>query len=191
MRENYWKTYRRLAYRLLHTRIGTWIGLRLGVRHNRFSYRIVRADGSVSSGAPSYSFNARVDAGAALYASLLTGTAVGGLSSPAAAKYLALSTSSLTPAKTDTTLSGETSATGLARAQGTVQNYVAPPVLDGAASVDIYREFTNGSGGSVTVQSAAVFDASSSGNMLAEANLSSSAALSDGDKIQLTVTVSL
>lgn len=191
MRENYWKTYRRLAYRLLHTRIGTFVGLKLGLRHSRYSYRIVRADGRVSDGAPSYSFNARVDAGAALVASLISGSTLGGISSPQAAKYLALSTSSLSPAKGDTTLSGETSATGLARAQGTVQNYVAPSVLDGAVSVDIYREFTNGSGGTVTIQSAAVFDASSSGNMLSEANLSSSAALAVGDKLQLTVTVSI
>ncbi len=137
------------------------------------------------------SFNSRVDAGAALCASLISGTTLGGLTSPSAAKYIALSTSTLTPAKTDTTLTGETSATGLARTTGTAGTYSAPSTLDGAASYILTKTFTNTSGGSVTLNSSAIFDAASTGNMLAEVNFSASATLANNDQIIINWTVNL
>ncbi len=136
-----------------------------------------------------FSFNSRVDAGAALTASLLSGTTLGGLTSPLPAKYIALSTSSLTPAKTDTTLLGETAASGLARALGAAGSYVAPSVLDGAASYILSKTFTNTSAGSVTILSAAIFDAVSTGNMFVEGNLSTSAVLAINDQITINWTV--
>jgi hypothetical protein len=137
------------------------------------------------------SFNSRVDAGAALVSSLISGTTLGGISSPAVAKYIALSTSSLTPAKGDTTLTGETAASGLARAIATMGTYTAPSSLDGGASWIASKTFTNTSGGSVTVVSAAIFDAASTGNMLVEGNLSSSAVLAINDQLTINWTINV
>ncbi|HXI99064.1 MAG TPA: hypothetical protein VNG73_08975 [Gemmatimonadaceae bacterium] len=136
-------------------------------------------------------FNSRVDAGAALVASLISGTTLGGISAPAVAKYIALSTSSLTPAKGDTTLSGETAASGLARAIATMGTYTAPASLDGGASWVATKTFTNTSAGSVTVVSAAIFDAAASGNMLVEGNLSTSAVLAINDQLIINWTINV
>ena len=136
----------------------------------------------------SFNYNSRVNVGAKIAAYLLSGSNLGSLTSPGVPKYIALSTSSLTPAATDTTLAGETSVAGLGRAVGTMQNYVAPGSLDGGASFDIYNSFTL-TGSATTVVSTALFDASSSGNMFAEVNFSTSAAMSTNDVLQVTWTV--
>jgi hypothetical protein len=135
-------------------------------------------------------FNSRVNVGAALQATEMSGTTFGGLSSPSHPIYIALSTSSLTPAAGDTTLSGETAVGGLTRASGTAQNYVAPVSLDGAASYDIYHQFTL-TGANTTIVSTALFDAASTGNLFAEVNLSGSLALVTNDILQLTWTVNI
>ncbi len=137
-----------------------------------------------------YSYNSRVNKGAALQASLMAGSSLGSCTSPLPPLYIALSTSSLTPAAGDTTLTGETSKTGLARALGTAQNYVAATTLDGAASYDVYKQFTL-TDSATTVVSAALFDAASTGNMFVEANLSSSAVMVTFDVLQVTWTVNL
>lgn len=189
----------RLLKLFLKTQLGKAIAFRLGLKgFDRVMAVIGRFKGYDENGQAKYEYeyltpvyNARVDAGAAVQASVMSGSTLGGVTSPAAPKYIALSTSSLTPAKGDTTLSGETSASGLARAVGTIQNYVAPSSLDGAASYDVYKLFTNTSAGSVTVQSSALFDASSTGNMFAEANLSTSATLAVNDTLAITWTVNI
>ena len=177
--------------KFLHTKIGAYIGYYSGLSgFNQIETHIIRANGKVERLSPT--FNSRVNAGAALCASLISGTTLGGISSPAAAKYIALSTSSLSPAYGDTTLSGETAATGLARTLGTAGSYTSPgTTLDGAASYTLTKTFTNTSGGSVTIVSAAIFDATSTGNMFVEANLSSSAALANNDSLAITWTVNL
>jgi hypothetical protein len=209
-----------LISRFLHTKPGAKIGFLLGISgFNRieadiWKFRrmyhygdtlspkeVVRpmtlADGSEAFGVYSLqkvslrSFNSRVDAGAALVSSLISGTTLGGISSPATAKYIALSTSTLTPAKGDTTLSGESSASGLARALATMGTYTAPSSLDGGASWIASKTFTNTSGGSVTILSAAIFDAASTGNMLVEGNLASSAVLAINDQITLNWTINV
>jgi hypothetical protein len=134
-------------------------------------------------------YNSRVDVGAADQASIMSNHTFGSLTSPTFPVYIALSTSSLTPAHGDTTLSGETAVSGLTRAAATPQNYVAPASLDAAASYDLYHQFT--AGGSATIQSTALFDASSSGNMFAEVNFASSATLASGDILQVTWTVNI
>ncbi|HVB33709.1 MAG TPA: hypothetical protein VNJ52_04965 [Patescibacteria group bacterium] len=136
----------------------------------------------------SFNYNSRVNVGAKLAAYLLSGSNLGSLTSPAVPLYIALSTSTLTPAATDTTLSGETSVAGLGRALGTAQNYVAPSSLDGGASFDIYKSFTL-TGTATTVVSTALFDAASSGNMFAEVNFATSAGMSTNDILQVTWTV--
>lgn len=154
---------------------------------NRLDSYITRTNGTVERLWPS--FNSRVDVGAALCASLISGTTLGGISSPLTAKYIALSTSSLTPAKGDTTLTGETSSSGMGRALATAGTYTAPASLDGAASYVLTKTFT--ASGSITIVSSAMFDAVSTGNMLAEANLTSSAALANGDTLTIQWAVNL
>lgn len=179
----------RLVKAFLHTKLGAKIGFFLGLSgFNRIEAIITRRDGTREL---IYSYNSRVDAGAALNASLISGSTLGGITSPGAAKYIALSTSTLTPAKGDTTLTGETAATGLARALGTAGTYTAPSTLDGAASYVLSNTFTNNSAGSVTILSSAIFDAASVGNMFVEGNLSTSAVLAIGDQLTVNWTVNL
>lgn len=135
-----------------------------------------------------FDYNSRVNVGAALCAYLLSNSNLASLTSPGVPKYIALSTSTLTPASTDTTLSGETSVTGLGRIAGTAQSYVAPTSLDGAASFNFYNAFTL-TGVATTVASTALFDAASGGNMFAEVNFSTSAAMNTNDVLQVTWTV--
>jgi hypothetical protein len=200
--------YQSIKKWLLHTRWGAYFGFIMGDSRykkispivNRFQ-RVYRegeklrrkeiismiGDTGVYGVYKSYkirpSYNSRVNVGAGLCAFLLSGSNLASLTSPAVFKYIALSTSSLTPAAGDTTLTGETSATGLGRVLGTIGTYTGPASLDGAASYVISNTFTNTSGGTVTIVSSALFDAVSTGNMCCEANLSSSVALANNDQV--------
>jgi hypothetical protein len=177
----------RLIKKALHTKLGAFVGYHLGLSgFNQVEAIITRANGSIER---SVGYNARVDAGAALNASLISGTTLGGISSPAAAKYIALSTATLSPAKADTTLASEITTNGLGRALGTSGTYTAPSALDGAASYVLSKTFS--ATGTSTVVSAAIFDATSAGNMFVEANLSSSATVNNGDSLTISWTVNL
>ena len=198
--------------RILHTKIGAFIGYHLGVSgFNRIDATVEKfqrfSDGSMLKKGEylkdfdgriavyklqgkSYAFNARTDIGASITASRMAGSTLGAASSPAAPLYIALSTATLTPNKADTTLDSETVVTGLARALGTAGTYTAPSVLDGAASYVLTKAFTN-TGANTTIVSAAIFDASSSGNLFVEANLSSSALVATGDILTITWTINL
>ncbi len=177
----------RLFKRFLHTKLGAWVGYYIGIAGFNRIEAVHMRDGKIVK--RSFTFNSRVNKGADLTASLLSGTSFNSISSPLPPKYVALSTSSLTPDKTDTTLTGESAASGLARALGTQGSYVGPSVLDGAASYTVTKTFTAGAG--ATIVSAALFDASSSGNLFVEANLSSSAVLVSGDTLAITWTINL
>lgn len=202
-----------LIKRFLHTKVGAFVGYHIGISgFNRLESRVSRfvrhyrgevlkkgeylrkmesgVNGVYVDRKPSFGFNSRVDAGAALTASRMAGSTLGGISSPAAPLYIALSTATLTPNKADTTLASETVVSGLARALGTAGTYTAPSVLDGAASYVLTKAFTN-AGATTTIVSAAIFDASSSGNMFVEANLSSSAVVAAGDVLTITWTINL
>lgn len=171
--------------KFLHTKLGAEVAYRAGVSgFNRIDSYITRANGSIEHLSPTY--NSRVDKGAQLIAALLTNNAFS-ITSPTYPLYIALSTSSLTPAKGDTTLSGETSASGMGRAIGTAGTYTAPASLDAAASYILSKTFT--ASGSATIVSAAIFDAVSTGNMLVEANLTSSATLASGDQLTINWTI--
>lgn len=174
--------------KFLHTQIGSKMAYYMGISgFNRVDAIIIRVDGRKETLWPS--FNARVNKGGDLIASLITGAAQNSISTPLPPKFIALSTSSLTPAAGDTTLTGETVVSGLARALGTQGSYVTPSVLDGAASYTVTKTFT--AAGSATIVSAALFDAVSTGNLFVEANLSSSAVLVSGDQLAITWTVNL
>jgi len=183
-----------LLKRLLHTRLGARVGFALGLRgFNSVGAVVVRANPKwyqrrvVHLG---FAYNSRVNKGADLIASLVTGAAQNSISSPLPPKYIALAdTSTITPDKTDTTLAHETSASGMTRALGTQANYTGPSALDGAASYTVSKTFTAGT--SVTIYAAALFDASSSGNLFVEANLGSAAILASSDQLTVTWTVNL
>lgn len=207
----------RTIKKFLHTKIGAFIGFHLGISgFNRIENRISRfqrfyndgdpinrgefiqqieqGDGSIRLGVYvadklRYSYNSRVDAGAALCASLISGTTLGGISSPATAKYIAVSPNTLTAAHGDTTLSGELSTNGFTRALATAGTYTAPASLDGAASYVLTKTFT--ATGAQTVASAAIFDAASTGNMFVEGNFASSATLATNDTLQVNWTINL
>lgn len=177
----------RLIKKFLHTKLGAYVGYKAGISgFNRVD--VVHTRNGVLMNV-SHSYNSRVNVGAALNASLISGTTLGGISSPLPPKYIALSTNSLTPAAGDTTLSGETAVSGLTRASGSSGSYVAPVSLDGGASYTVSNTFT--AGGGATIVSSALFDAVSAGNMFAEANLSTSTTLATGDLMQVTWTVNL
>lgn len=183
-----YSTIGQIIKKFLHTKLGAKVGYALGISgFNRVGAVITRVDGSKEY--LGFAYNSRVAKGGDLAASLIAGTSFNSISSPLPPKYIALSTSSLTPANGDTTLSGETSASGLARALGTQGSYTSPSVLDGACSYTVTKTFT--AGATATIQSAALFDASSSGNLFVEANLSASASLVSGDTLAITWTINL
>ena len=180
----------RLISKLIHTKVGAFLAYHAGLSgFNRIDAYIIRANGNREKLLPTY--NSRVNKGAALLASLLSGDSLGSISSPLPAKYIALSTSSLTADKADTTLTGETAVSGLTRAAGATGTYTAPSTLDGACSYVLSKTFTAGAAGPTTIVSAAIFDAASTGNMFVEANLSSSAVLALNDQLVLQWTVNL
>jgi len=173
--------------KLLHTKLGARIGFTIGISgFNKIEVKHKRGDSIISK---SFGFNSRVNKGADLIASLIAGSAQNSISSPLPPLYIALSTSSLTPAKTDTVLSGETAVSGLTRALGTVGSYTVPSTLDGAASYVLSKTFT--AGASATIVSAAIFDAPSNGNLFVEANISSSAVLLSNDTLTVSWTINL
>ncbi len=169
--------------KILHTKIGAQLGFMLGI--SGFNRVIAEINGKKIS----RSYNSRTDKGAALAASLMAGSSLGSISSPLPPLYPALSTSTLTPAKGDTTLSGETAISGLTRALGTAGSYTAPSVLDGACFYTVTKTFT--AGANATILSTGLFDAVSSGNLFAESNLSSSAVLVTNDTLTITWTINL
>ena len=171
--------------KFLHTKAGAFIGFHLGLSgFNRIDAIVTRANGKQET---SHSYNSRTNSGAALTASLISGTTLGGLTSPLAAKYIACSPTTLTPAAGDTTLSGELSSNGFTRALATAGTYTAPVSLDGGASYVLTKTFT--ATGVQTVVSVAIFDAASTGNLFVEGNLSSSASLAINDTLQINWTI--
>jgi hypothetical protein len=202
--------------KFLHTKLGAFIGYKIGIAgFNKIDTQIGRFQryytpgeklkkkeylytiedgpnagkvGVYRTGRWRHSFNSRVDKGAALTASLMTNTALGSISSPLAPIYIALTNTAITPAKSDTTLSGEIASNGLSRALGTIGGYSAPGSLDGSASYTISKTFT--ATGAQAAQAAAVFDAVSTGNLFVEGTFTS-ASLATNDTLALTWTVNV
>ena len=192
--------FARLLKKFLLTQVGKQLAFSFGLRgFNRVGYQLIKFKGFDKDGNKTYAnpgllnfvYNSRVNKGAAQQASLMSGSTLGGITTPLPAIYIALSTASLTPAYGDTTLASETVVAGIARAVGAVQNYVSPgTTVDGAASYDIYKQFTL-TGGATTVVSTGLFDATSAGNLFAEVNFGTSAAMATNDILQVTWTVNI
>ncbi len=99
------------------------------------------------------------------------------------ANYIALSTDATAPAATDTTLTGEASTNGLARAQGAYAHTA------GTDNWTISKTFT-ATGSFTAVQKAGLFTANSGGTMMAE-NTFASVNLANGDQLTITWTIDL
>ena len=107
----------------------------------------------------------------------------GNVSSPTEFTYLAVGTSSTAVLASQTTLVGEITDTGLARAGATVTRATTTVTND---TLQLVYEWT--ASGDKTVEEAGVFNASSSGVMLSRA-LTGTKTLANGEKIQITYQV--
>lgn len=175
-----------LIKKFIHTRVGAFVGFNIGLSgFNRIHVVVTRSKTGKQEILNSY--NSRVNKGGDLIGSLISGTSLNSISSPLPPIYLALSTATLTPSKTDTTLTSEITTLGLGRVAGTVGAYTGPASLDAVASYTLTHTWT--ASGTVTAVSAAIFDAVSTGNMFVEGNLSASASLLSGDTLALTWTI--
>jgi len=108
-----------------------------------------------------------------------------GTAATATLKYIAVSSSTVTPAAGDTTLNAEiVDANGLARAVSTTDTHTA-----GTNTSTVGITF-NATGTYTAVQLGALFSAASAGTMANEATFSSTN-LASGDSLQLTWTITL
>ena len=137
------------------------------------------------------------DAGKNCSANLIFGAGFLNCSSPAVFDEIALSTNDGSGfAAADATLANECDGTpdcgtGLnARLTGTV---IADTVASagGSAVAEIQATFTKTAGGAITIESAGLFDATTSGNMFAERAFSSGVTLNTNDSIQVTWLITL
>jgi hypothetical protein len=108
-----------------------------------------------------------------------------GSTSPGAngANYIALSSSTATPAAGDTTLASEITTGGLARSQGDYAH------TNGEDTFTVTETFT-ASASHTDVRLAGLFTASSGGTMMAE-NTFTSVSLANGDQLTITWTITL
>jgi hypothetical protein len=99
-------------------------------------------------------------------------------SQPAACGFIAISTSAVTPAAGDTTLTGEVATNGGARASGTYAS-------TGTGTATLTKVFT-ATGAITSVQAAAVFNASSAGSMCFEVGSLGPVTLANTDTLTVT-----
>ena len=151
------------------------------LRDNTISGYITRADGTVEIVQPVK--NSRINAGALFVANQISGTVA------AVANYMALGSTSLTIATTDTTLANEITGSGMPRASAAYGSYVAPSTVNGTASYTLTHTFT--ATATQTVNSVAIFNAVSAGTMLVEANLSQTYSMNSGDSLSLTYSFTI
>jgi hypothetical protein len=118
--------------------------------------------------------NLRVNAGINWQYNQMAGTTA------AVCTYIALTNTAITPAATDTALSGEITTNGLARALGT------PTHTSNATSYTLANTFT--ATGTQAAQAAGMFNASSSGTLCFE-NTFTQASLVSGDTLTVTWTI--
>ncbi|MCS4538086.1 MAG: hypothetical protein HYY67_04420 [Thaumarchaeota archaeon] len=116
---------------------------------------------------------------------LIAGTNASVKANPLGTTYIALTTTAITPAAGDTTLSGEITTNGLQRAEG-VYNHA-----NSTSTIIVKKTFT-ASGSFTAVQAAGLFNSNtaSSAGMLAE-NTFSSVNLISGDQITITWTITI
>lgn len=134
------------------------------------------ADGSVF--AVRHVHNLVTNAGFDLISSAVSNTAA----QPAAANYIAVTNTAITPASGDTTLSGEIASNGLTRAQGTYAH------TGGQQTYTVSKVFT--ATGTQASQATGLFNAASVGTMAYEATYTQ-VTVNSGDTLTVTWTVTL
>jgi len=144
----------------------------------------------------SVTHNERVDAGAAIQANRVFGTA--GTTAAGVFTAIAVASAALTKTKTDLSLGSATAGVttsefttlGLARAAGTVSTYTLPGTLGGTFSQLLTRTFT--ATGAATATGAGVFDSITvaGSNLYIEDNYASNAVLATNDTLTVNVTIS-
>lgn len=131
--------------------------------------------------------NNRTDMGALWQANTLFGTVADGTIG-----VIGLTGTIATPTGTVTALIGEIATYGFSRVAATRQNYVAPTALNGTFTIDIYHQFMHtGTGTSVGIGMAALFNKVAAGTIYALATFTQGAAtLSLGERLDVTWTIS-
>jgi hypothetical protein len=159
---------------------------------------IVRDDGKVVGQElfwHSFTFNERVDAGAAIQANRVFGTS--GTTANGVFTAVAVGSANFSKTKTDLSIgsasanvtTNEFTTIGLSRATGTVSTYTAPSSLGGTFSQLITKTFNvSGSG---TAYGAALFDqvTVSGSNLYVEDLFSTSAAVANGETLTVQITI--
>lgn len=153
-----------------------------GRRRNRlvtsiFSSAVFDAEGRLKR-AWSHTPNLRTTAGLNWQADVM-----GNPTQPAPARYIALTADATTPASADTTLAGELTANGFARAAGTYAHTA------GASSYTISNTFT--ATGTATINKVGLFTAAAAGTLAFEAAEPNPPTLSSGDTLAQTVTITI
>lgn len=128
---------------------------------NEVDITVRNADGSIVH--HEHTLNFRTNAGGDAQASQMGNTAT----QAAACNWIATTSTAITPAATDTTLSGEITTTGLARAQG-----VFTSNSNGSHNQFTVENTFTATGALSSVQAGGVFNASSSGSLCFEATWS-------------------
>lgn len=146
------------------------------LNHNRVRVSVARGDSLLVY---SQSDNLRTNAGRDAQSKNMGDTAGAGTT----CTYIALTVDSTAPALTDTTLAGEITTGGLARAQGTYSHTVA------TTSYKLSKTFT-ASATHTAVQKAGMFDASAAGNMWFE-NTFTAVNLVSGDTLTVDWTINI
>jgi hypothetical protein len=134
------------------------------------------ADGTVFYSHKSH--NLLTNAGKDLISKAVSDTAA----QPAACNYIALTNTAITPAAGDTTLSGEITTNGLARAQAAFAH------TNGTSTYTLTKTFT--ASATQASQAAGVFNASSAGSMCFE-NTYTQVTLNNTDTLTVTWTITL
>ena len=131
--------------------------------------------------------NNRTDMGALWHANTLCGTVADGT-----VGCIGLTGTIATPTGTVTSLIAEISTYGFQRTAATRQAYVAPTVLNGTFTMDVYHQFMHtGTGTAVGLGMAGLFNKVSAGTLYALATFTQGpATLSLGEKLDVTWTVS-
>lgn len=127
----------------------------------------------------------RTNAGADFQARVMSDTASTGTGSYAPATYLAVTEDATAPVATDTTLTGELAAGGLARAVG-VYAHTA-----GASSYTLTKTWTSSDATTRTIRKYGIFNAAAAGTMVFETLVPNPPVLVSGDTLTITATINL
>lgn len=124
--------------------------------------------------------NLRTDAGADFQKNQMSGTA------GAVANYIGVSNDNTAASAAHTTMAGEQTTDGLARAAGTFNGGAA-----GSTSYTLQKTFTYAGAASITLYKAGMFNAAAAGTLVFEALFGTAATLATNDQITISWQVSI